>query len=158
MKKLLFVVFILLSAAISGFIFGSPSNPTRTSVVVSTVEPTPTPINLSASKLTALVNKWRESQGMKPYIENEDLCRIAADRSDDPLDAEHSGFVAKYSSYPSALQENSFENSSEDAGLNAWLNSPPHLATLEKAYKYSCLACYKDVCIQVFSSLENGTR
>lgn len=122
---------------------------------LSTHDPSP-PKYLSAEKLTALVNNWRVSQGLQPYIEEQRLCKIAAERvlvGDD----DHEGFVKKYSNnldYPTGvMQENAIWNfSSEQEGLDGWLNSPEHRAALEKPYKYSCIKTDKFNAIQIFST------
>jgi len=151
------IVFISLS-----YFFVNLSLPPKAVSVVPTPTPKenrydPLPKPLSAEKLTALVNKWRVSQGFQPYVKNEDLCQIAIDRSDEGAD-NHKGFLEKYSNFPSVIQENLVQASNEYSALSSWLNSKPHLATLEKPYKYSCIACYKNQCNQIFSNLENGTR
>ena len=161
-----FVAFLLIIIGIEiGFILSprvTKSYPVATVVSTNPTEtPTPTSyprsISLSAEKLTALVNDWRVSQGFQPYVKNEDLCIIAEDRADEGPDY-HEGFVNKYSNHPSVIQENLVGADTEKQALGEWLTSPPHKSTLEKPYKYSCIACYKNQCNQIFSNLENGTR
>ena len=117
--------------------------------------PIPTPTNLNADELFQLVNDWRTQNGYQPYIQDERLCKIALDRVNDPQPDFHRGFLAKYSNYPYVIQENTAENfQNETATLNGWLGSPPHLATLKKPYKDSCIKCYQLVCDEIFSSFK----
>lgn len=160
-KIVVIFIFLLIVLGLFGYLFSDTQIGERQVIIIPTVTPEPTIVinknPLSAEKLTALVNNWRVSQGFKPYIKNEDLCRLAKDRADDGVD-NHVGALQKYSNYPSQLQENLAEAWIENAILEGWLSSPPHKATLEKPYKYSCIACYKKQCNQIFSNLENGTR
>jgi len=121
------------------------------------IEPivTPTIVKLNTAKLFTLINQWRLSQGYKPYIQDERLCRIAIDRSDDEF--EHETFMKKYdnANYPYVMQENLslvrfWTDVTEEKVLKGWLNSPPHRTTLEKPYTHSCVACDKQ-CVQIFS-------
>lgn len=109
------------------------------------------------------MQKWRKSQGLAEYVRDQRLCRIAEDRSDDPIDY-HKGFEEKYGSksvnplinYPFIMQENVvFNYLDEESSLNGWLNSPPHRATLKKPYTHSCIRCYETTCVQIFGQLEN---
>lgn len=114
--------------------------------------PSATPfIETIADKLWPLIQDWRRSQGFQPYIKSQELCRIAEDRAKDKLDY-HKGFLEKYSSYPYVLAENVCTLAPSNIVLTNWLSSPPHRATLEKPYKYSCVACDK-TCVQIFSNL-----
>lgn len=113
---------------------------------------TPKDLNLSSEKLTALVNKWRESQNLQSYIEDDRLCVIAKDRSDDPKLDNHEGFLKKYSNFPYMIQENLGYDNSEQKLLESWLASPSHAETLKKPYKYSCTRCDGNYCSQIFSN------
>lgn len=121
------------------------------------VFPEPTPAyqqkQLSAVKLWSLIQDWRVSQGLQPYIKDQRLCKIAEDRVDDGVDF-HKGFIEKYnnSNYPYAMQENQTGAASHEDALDRWLNSPPHRATLEKPYTHSCVAVQRDWAVQIFSS------
>ena len=111
--------------------------------------------SLKVEKLTSLVNKWRVESGFQRYERSEGLCKIAEDRTKDGTDY-HKGLYEKYSHYPSVIQENSTGGLDEQIALDAWLTSPPHRATLEKPYKYSCVATDGYFAVQIFSSCENG--
>ncbi len=113
--------------------------------------PSPTPIILNGNRLFELINNWRvNKERLKPYIKDERLCEIANDRSKVELDY-HKGLYEKYSNYPYVIQENvNVGYTTEEDSLNGWLNSPPHRATLEKPYLYSCVVCNK-TCVQIFS-------
>ncbi len=117
--------------------------------------PQPPPKPPSADKLFSLINEWRKSQGLTPYIKDNRLCAIAIDRADDKILDNHVGFMRKYDTaqYPYVMQENLVSVEKEPIMLKGWLNSPPHRAALEKPYLYSCVACDKQ-CVQIFSSFE----
>lgn len=120
--------------------------------VIPSPSPTNSKVNLSAEKLTELVNEWRVSQGFQPYVQDERLCEVARDRADDG-DDDHQGFRDKYYSYPYVLSENMLLNgTSEKNALNAWLNSPAHRKVLNAHYKYACIATFGDTAIQIFSN------
>lgn len=118
--------------------------------------PSPTPTftipRLNTDNLWSLIENWRQSKGLKPYIKDQRLCDIASDRVDD-FDYNHSGLYAKYSNYPYVISENLVWNSADEtAALDQWLNSPTHLENLEKPYTHSCIACVNRYCVQIFSS------
>lgn len=116
----------------------------------------PVVINLSSDKLFQLVNEWRVQNGYQVYLTDQRLCNIAHDRSND-LDYNHTGFRKKYSDYPYVLSENIVYNyPDEQSSLNGWLGSQDHLTTLEKPYKYSCISCVKQYCVQIFSSFSTN--
>jgi len=153
MKYLLSIAVFPVLIVVGWLSFNTPSN------IKAPFVPTPTDHPyLSAEKLTALVNDWRVSQGLQPYIKDERLCVIAKDRIK-AGDDNHAGFIAKLKSNYYQLPPGSIvsENSdwgftTEDAALRAWLHSPGHLANLKKPYIYSCLATDKYNALQIFSS------
>lgn len=126
------------------------------------ITPSPTPQPFSEDKLWSLIQEWRKSQGLSPYIKDQRLCDIAEDRADDMalIDAQdnHKGFREKYNSYPYVISENTNYNPSERAMLRDWLKSQGHRETLEKPYIYSCIACEQhdnkggSFCSQIFSN------
>jgi len=112
----------------------------------------PPPRKQNAKVLTRLINEWRVKKGLSAYLEDQRLCEIAEDRSNDSFD--HQGFYDKYyhGNSPYIMQENlSIVRTNEGEVLKGWLDSPPHRATLEKPYTHSCIACDKQ-CVQIFSS------
>lgn len=154
MKKiaigLILLLFFLSVYSVGSFI---GSNYAYKPTPVTAVTPTK-PVELKADKLWSLIQDWRESQGLQPYIEDQRLCKIAEDRVDDK-DYSHEQFMVKYdtSEYPYAMQENLVWNAMQESdALEWWLNSPPHRATLEKPYTHSCLATDKNYAVQIFSS------
>lgn len=122
------------------------------------VSPTPSPISQSvvpnSDKLFQLVNEWRVQNGYRAYKIDKRLCNIAKDRADDNQPDYHKGLFDKYGSYPYVLSENIAFNivSNESYVLDGWLNSPTHLENLKKPYNFSCIVCYQDACVQIFSS------
>lgn len=146
MKKVLILICLLLwgiPIAFIGFVF---LNKPKTQIYkVQKTNQTP-----NADKLFSYINSWRKTQGFTVYIKDNRLCEIAKDRADDSFT--HKGFYEKYSSFPYKISENLAEVASSEKIFYAWLNSPPHRTTLEKPYKYSCVACDKQ-CVQIFSNL-----
>lgn len=166
MKNVFIVLFSLLIGMllfVAGYFDGLSQIPQQAKSFPKPISPTP--ILVDSQKLTILINAWRSSQSLPSYIQEDDLCTIAQDRvlNDPPLD-DHQNFYKKYGDYPSSLQENLTSvteitsGSPENTALDNWLSSPPHKATLERPYKYSCVYCKDDYCSQIFSNLENGTR
>lgn len=115
-------------------------------------------IPINAEKLMQLVNEWRVGQGFQPYEKSGELCNIALKRSIEiQTNYSHDKFESDYASYPSVVQENiNRGHYTELRSLTSWLDSPPHLATLEKPYKYSCIATQGNYAVQVFSNCEHG--
>jgi hypothetical protein len=113
---------------------------------------------LNAETLTSLVNDWRVKSGFQPYIKQESLCRIASDRLPEvKVVFNHDAFVEKYyNKYASGIQENLVKSLNEDMALFQWLHSEAHRATLERNYKYSCIATSDMIGVQIFSNCENG--
>ncbi len=131
-----------------------------TKVAEVVVKPSPTPYAFSENKLWSLIQNWRKSQGLSPYIKDQRLCAIAKDRvtNDPPLD-DHAGLYRKYSNYPYVIQENLAEYQNEQQMFNEWITSPfGHRETLEKPYSYSCIVCIpvkntdRTYCSQIFSN------
>lgn len=114
--------------------------------------------DIDSDKLLSLINSWRKSQGFAEYIKDNRLCEIAKDRADDTVcrraECVHDGFVQKYSNYSFVIAENITGAYSEQDALDRWLSSKPHRNTLEKSYKYSCVACKGQLCVQIFSSFK----
>ena len=119
--------------------------------------PIPTPTNLNANKLFQLVNDWRVQNGYRPFIKSDSLCKIATVRlSEIEKDFSHDGFSAKRF-FPNAPTGMSGENlaekyQTEKTTLNAWLNSPEHLANLKYPYKYSCIETSGTYAVQEFAT------
>lgn len=148
MKNRLAIIFLFLSLFFLGVVVVSQISPSSKAIEA----PTPISQSLSAEKLTALVNNWRVSQGLQPYAIDQQLCSIATDRVDDGED-NHKGLYDKYSDYPYYISENMlFRGTSEEAVLQAWLNSPDHRKALEHPYQYSCIATNENVAVQIFSN------
>jgi uncharacterized protein YkwD len=147
--SILFVYLVAVYSAGRFIAINYAQKPTPVSAVTPTKQ-----AELNADKLWSLIQEWRESEGLQPYIKDQRLCEIAKDRADDNIDY-HKGFMEKYDTpeYPFVMQENSvWGYSSEEYSLNGWLNSPPHRETLEKPYTHSCVATYKNNAIQIFSN------
>lgn len=107
-----------------------------------------------------VVNNWRTSSGRLTYTESQILCDIADNRVKQVQDVfNHKQFLEdlKKSNYPYIVSENLSEGyrTPEDT-LSAWLNSPPHRWALEQNYKFSCVRCENDYCVQIFSNLERN--
>lgn len=148
--KIELIIFFFILAAFSAVLFFRPSIGTNIYAQRVPVETD----TLSAEKLTTLVNEWRVKSGFQPYERSEGLCKIAYDRAMDDFDY-HDGFMKKYWTYKSSLQENIVESITNKDALQWWLNSPKHHETLEKPYKYSCIATGK-MAVQIFSNCESG--
>jgi len=111
------------------------------------------PPPLDKNELWSLIQKWRISQGLLEYTEDNGLCEIAKDRVDDEILDYHKGFIDKYSNYRYAVKENLAYAFSEQEVLNGWLNSPPHRKALESSFKYSCIEVAGYYAVHIFSNL-----
>lgn len=141
-------LFVIMASFVGGWIgsyaYTHPPTPTIT--------PTISVVSLSSDKLWSLIQKWRRSEGLQPYIEDQRLCEIATDRADDE-DTDHQGLYDKYSNNSYMIQENlAWNMPSEKETLTKWLNSPAHLETLKKPYIYSCLSTHNGYAVQIFSN------
>lgn len=104
--------------------------------------------HLNQDKLWSLVQEWRVSENLPPYIKDPQLCEIAKKRAPEiknELENPHAGFKAavKGSTLTSnvLVTENNVGALSETNALNQWLNSASHAAQLRRSdYKYSCIA------------------
>lgn len=162
MKKLFFLIIVIVLSFLIGAGFSRVAfrEPVPTSTPEPKQEPTLTPIpfqGLNSDKLWSLIQEWRQSQGLSPYIKDQRLCKIAELRAPE-VNAEkipHAGFLQRYSTYPYVLSENIvYDSISENLAFDKWLNSASHAATLRANYIYSCVATDKDDAVQIFSNLE----
>lgn len=146
MKSILFVLFVVLVIWLA---FRLPSFPVAPTIQ----EPTPTPINLDAEKLFEIIQSWRTSENLQPYVKDERLCEIARTRvtEDEPQD-NHAGLYKRYRNLPYLISENTTIALNEQGALNLWLDSPPHAKALREKYQYSCVACKGNYCSQIFSN------
>lgn len=171
MKKLIVIPFILVLLLGVWFMKPTSVKPSPNVIPLVTSKPIPTsgsvyvpPITsssnvnsytgLDSNVLWSLVQNWRSSQGLQPYIKDQRLCAIAEDRvSTSPHD--HTGLYQKYGNYPYVIQENIvWSYPTEQASLNGWIGSPAHHATLIAPYADSCIACLQQECIEIFSSFK----
>lgn len=109
-------------------------------------------VELDSEKLWLLVQTWRIDNDLKPYEKDQRLCDISNDRVKDGLDY-HKGLHEKYANLPYYISENSgIDYNSEKDLLTGWLYSVPHADALKHSYKYSCISCSNDFCVQIFSN------
>lgn len=114
---------------------------------------------LNAKFLTLLINEWRIGQKLKPYVTDDRLCSLSNDRvlKDERFD-NHKGQKGRvydpYYAIPKGvtISENIGISTSEYLLLQSWLASPTHAEALRHDYKYSCVACSGDYCVQEFSN------
>jgi len=118
------------------------------------------PAKLSSEKLWFLIQKWRISQRLQPYIKNQNICKLANLRLPEIMvNFSHEHFL-DHSHYREICPQNNCllgENLSmnalgEQSTLTGWLNSPEHLKNLKANYQYSCIACSNSYCVQEFAN------
>lgn len=121
-------------------------------------KPVPTVRQLSADRLTEVVNEWRVREGYQPYAKANRLCEFAAIRAEE-IQAEwsHSGF---YYDRVCTQEEQCYlaENlakgqSTEEQVLDDWLHSASHAANLKASYTYACIVCDNNHCAHEFGNL-----
>lgn len=107
------------------------------------------------SRLWQLINEYRIKANMPSFTESSNVCLMAVKRlSETKSDWSHNGFFSHVKDFPNTkIGENLIKGyASEDRTLQGWLNSPLHKKNLTDNYKYSCLRCESDRCVQVFAS------
>jgi uncharacterized protein YkwD len=166
-RKLLFVllVVICLNLLVAGVIAGMVLMPKPTFTYASpTSTPKPTPNGyaiptISAEKLMAIVNNWRQTQGFQTYENDELACSFASKRltqietnfSHDPFFNE----VPLHFPPRVYVAENLSKGyDTEQETLDAWLVSTEHRKNLDANYQYSCIRCEFSFCVQVFTNYE----
>jgi hypothetical protein len=110
-------------------------------------------------KLWSLIQSWRSSEGLQPYIKDQKICTLTAQRINDvQTNYSHDGFAERVNKYPGEFSENlvGIDGKNEKAVLQKWLDSPEHREALERPYKNSCLACKNNYCVQIFSNLSKS--
>jgi uncharacterized protein YkwD len=115
---------------------------------------TPKPIVLDGGRLFNLVNAYRAKNGLKQMIWFHPLCEYSKERSSEiKTDFEHDQFLAdsqsgllwKYCPDCSLAGENLAEGYySEEAILQAWINSPTHKDNLDGDWDIACSYFYKN--------------
>lgn len=115
--------------------------------------PTPTPVYLNAETISLLVNKWRQSEGLKPFTKSDFLCNIAQSRiAKVKNNWSHEGFEgSRFCTTACNLGENlAKEYISEEETLDAWLHSSSHAANLRATYTKSCIVTDGSYAVQIF--------
>jgi uncharacterized protein YkwD len=149
--KYAILTLILLFLAIGLFYFLSTKSVKNTFSV-----PIPV-IYADANKLSSLVNDWRYENNLKPFTKNEFLCGLAEQRSIDiQTSPTHDKFFQDVASLSGQISfgENLVEHAiTEQAVLDAWLNSPEHRKNLEDTrFTQMCIICQNNYCAQELSS------
>lgn len=124
------------------------------------IAPSPSPkIGLDEGKLWSLIQEWRQSQGLKPYIKDQRLCSVAEQRlpeirnewSHDKFEKRFSN--AQYWPYDYEIAENLAQGfDSEKNLLESWLSSSSHRKILNYSYTYSCIETSDGYAVQVFAN------
>lgn len=127
------------------------SNNSRTLII-----PADKTTSLDADKLFRMVNNYRNTLGLKSFERDKNLCKLAETRGPEVYKELlysgrlHSGLYER--KLPYWVTENMVLNTSEEGGLNWWMNSPIHYASIVSDAKYSCTKCFGHACIQLFTS------
>lgn len=112
---------------------------------------------VDSNKIQDLINGFRTSIGLTPFLRDDNVCTLAKTRSTE-LAGElargvlHSGLYNR--NLPYWIWENAKVGSDEAGTVTWWLNSPIHRASIEGNYKYSCGACTGSYCSQLFTNYE----
>lgn len=110
---------------------------------------------LSKDRLWEVVQNWRSENSYALYTEDERVCDIATIRLNNIKDDfSHSKFLEKasYLRYKDFGENLARDFSTEEEVLNGWINSPGHLANLQKSYKYSCIQTDGRNVVQMFAN------
>ncbi len=126
---------------------------------------TPTPSErtgtsqLNADVLFSLVNNHRQSIGLPSFQQDARVCDLVHSRAPE-LDNEiygnskiHAGFQARKLDFFAV--ENMISQSTEEAALQWWLNSPLHRKSIEGNYQYACVGCSGKSCAMIFTNFSS---
>lgn len=120
------------------------------------VAPEATTQSLNGDTVFTLVNSFRARNGLSAFEKDENLCQLAQARAKEAYDEIYSGKQLHSGLYnrnlPYWVTENAKLGVSEQEALTWWIGSPIHYRALISANKYSCGACYGNVCVQEFTS------
>lgn len=155
MKKIVIVFFVFTSLSFGcGYLLGwneglkaNPPNP----------ELVPHSISFNNENIWLLINKYRVSKNLAPFIKDQSLCSIAESRLPElknELESPHAGFNARFASSTYPIAENNTGAYSDQNALDRWLGSAPHRTQLESDWKYSCVVCSEKelACVQIFTN------
>lgn len=111
---------------------------------------------LNSDLIFQMINDHRTKMGLTPFEKDAKLCSLAEHRRAQ-LHNEifGSGYVhqgLREMNLPYWITENMAGYGSEQANFNWWLRSSLHRSAIEGNYKYSCGACDKITCAQLFTS------
>lgn len=140
---------------------------TPTPLITSTIAPTisdslapfnPPPGSLNADKIFDLVNIHRQNMGLPANIKNDRVCAVAQSRAPELANEFatgnlHQGIRARHLPYWN--HENIISTKSEQAAVDGWLSDDIHRKGIEGDYKYTCVACWTNKCVQEFTNLVN---
>lgn len=153
--KIVNIIALTLVISIIWFVVRDSKTPIISKQVIHKTIPSPTPFIFSEKKLWSLVNEWRIGQNLNSYTEDQRLCNLTEVRLQETAsNYSHDGFWPHSKDFlHQGLSENLTKDAIfEDKALQSWLDSPPHRKTLEHDYKYSCLKCLGDRCVQLFAN------
>lgn len=109
--------------------------------------------SIDADKTWDLIQDWRGQNNLKPFEKNEKLCKIAETVAYYGYENK-SSLNDKFWDYPSKITQNaSYGSDSPEQILNDWTQTDENLNILNKDWKYSCLVCHYDDCVQIYSNL-----
>ncbi len=146
-----------MGAIVVGLIILTARNVTPTTAPLTA---SPLPTSLNADVLTKDVNDWRVKNGYQPFIQDQRLCNLANERLPEvKIDYSHKRFWDHTNEFTYIkLGENLGEDwTNEQQLLNAWLQSPEHLANLQYPYTYSCIVTDGSFAVEEFANFANQT-
>lgn len=154
----LLALVLVLSAFFLGSSLEKPSVSSNPAPQV-TASPIPVKTELDSEKLWSLIQNWRQSEGLKPYIKDQRLCKLASTRLEQiKIDWSHDQFVPTVrKQFSKKMDYEIGENLASDfrnekSLLDDWLESPSHLANLKERYTYSCIEIDKWNAVQIFAN------
>lgn len=111
---------------------------------------------LDQELLFSMVNSKRAEVGLASFEKHPEVCSVAQSRGPQLLPELqggylHAGFWNR--NLPYWATENMIWFDSETSAVNWWLNSYVHRSAIYGSYKYSCLVCSGNACVQIFTNL-----
>lgn len=138
-----------------------PSDPPRLEVSSPTpiTETAPIPqassSGLDADKIFSMVNAHRASLNLAAFQKDDRSCQLAASRAPEVEQEIERGTMHKgmYDrDLPYWNTENIVSMDSEQAAFNWWVHDYIHKVAIEGPYKYSCVACLGNSCVEEFTN------
>lgn len=109
--------------------------------------------SIDANQTWELIQSWRTQNNLKPFEKNDKLCKVAETVAYYGNE-DKSSLNDKFWDYPYKIGQNaSYDSDSPQQILEDWTHSDENKNILSQDWKYSCLVCHNNDCVQIYSNL-----